>query len=598
MKLSRLYTNKPEKFTPIEFNDGLNVIYGEIRLPENRAKDTHNLGKSTLGRVLDFSLLAKRNPKSFLFKHFDKFKEFTFYLEIKLEKSQYLTIKRSVKNSSKVSFLKHSEKWQNYSDLDDPNWDHLNVTFDKAKKLLDGILDLEGIKPWTFRNGINYFLRSQDDYGDVFRLRKFAGKDAQWKPYLAHSLGFNAELIASQYEIEVELEKKENAAALIKKDLGAQFDDLNKLDGILLIKRRDLNKKQTLVDDFDFSDHDKEITTKIIENIDTQISELNSERYSKLFNLRRVKQAIEEDNIIFNPDEAESIFKEAGILFNGQIKKDFTQLIDFNRAITKERSTYLKEEKLALENDLGLINKAITSLNNERSKSLSFLSNTEIFSKYKQASNELVSLKADIEFLERQKELFDSLKALNKEIRKLNDQHDSIKIQIDEDIASKSSDDSSLYSNIRVFFSEIVHDVINRNALINAGLNNVDHIDFKAEILNDSGVATSEDSGFTYKKLLCIAFDLAILRSHLTCKFPRFVFHDGIFESLDNRKKENLLSVIRQYSELGVQSIITVISSDLPETAEGESPIFSPTEIVCQLHDEGPNGRLFKMSAW
>lgn len=70
-----------------------------------------------------------------------------------------------------------------------------------------------------------------------------------------------------------------------------------------------------------------------------------------------------------------------------------------------------------------------------------------------------------------------------------------------------------------------------------------------------------------------------------------------MFESLDDRKKENLLAVIRRYTALGIQSIITLIDSDLPKRSTGE-PIFAPHEIVSQLHDEGDRGRLFKMKAW
>ena len=58
MKLSKLYSNKPDVFEPVDFAPGLNVVMAEIRLPENRNKDTHNLGKTTLGRLLDFGFLA------------------------------------------------------------------------------------------------------------------------------------------------------------------------------------------------------------------------------------------------------------------------------------------------------------------------------------------------------------------------------------------------------------------------------------------------------------------------------------------------------------------------------------------------------------
>ena len=84
MKLSRLYSNKPDLFEPVDFARGLNVVMAEIRLPENRDKDTHNLGKTTLGRLLDFGFLAGRDPKFFLFKHLDLFKYFVFLLEVEL----------------------------------------------------------------------------------------------------------------------------------------------------------------------------------------------------------------------------------------------------------------------------------------------------------------------------------------------------------------------------------------------------------------------------------------------------------------------------------------------------------------------------------
>lgn len=51
MKPSKLYSNDPVAFAPVEFQSELNVVLAEIRLPENRDRDTHNLGKTTLGRL-------------------------------------------------------------------------------------------------------------------------------------------------------------------------------------------------------------------------------------------------------------------------------------------------------------------------------------------------------------------------------------------------------------------------------------------------------------------------------------------------------------------------------------------------------------------
>ena len=96
MKLSKLYSNKPVLFGPIDFRAGLNVIFAEIRLPKNKDKDTHNLGKTTLGRMIDFCFLAGRDKEFFLFKHEEIFKSFVFYMEIALANATYVTVRRGV----------------------------------------------------------------------------------------------------------------------------------------------------------------------------------------------------------------------------------------------------------------------------------------------------------------------------------------------------------------------------------------------------------------------------------------------------------------------------------------------------------------------
>ncbi len=67
------------------------------------------------------------------------------------------------------------------------------------------------------------------------------------------------------------------------------------------------------------------------------------------------------------------MFEEAGVLFKGQIKKDFQQLIAFNRAITDERRGYLQEERSEIEAELKRVNTELTALGKKRSDMLSFL---------------------------------------------------------------------------------------------------------------------------------------------------------------------------------------------------------------------------------
>jgi len=598
MKLSRLYSNKPDTFDPVNFVPGLNVVMAEIRLPENRKKDTHNLGKTTLGRLLDFGFLSRKDPKFFLFKHFDLFEEFVFFLEIELGDASFITIRRSVQEATKISFKRHEAGHQDLSTLSLTEWDHKDVSFDRARELLDGLLDWRALKPWSYRQALGYLLRSQDDFLQVFQLQKFASKHADWKPFLAHMLGFDAKLIAEYYKQEQELSEKQEIAQTIKRELGGSVEDISKIGGLLLLKQTDAEKKQALLDAFDFRAQDKDRTKKVVDEVDTRIATLNAERYSLSQNKKKVQASLQEDQILFSPDEARRLFGEADVLFQGQIKKDFEQLIAFNRAITEERRGYLQEEFTEIESELKRVNAELNTLGRKRSEMLSFLSGTDTFNKYKQLSNEMVTLRAEITSLENQRGHLQRLQELRTEIRALTEGCRYLQEQIEANVEKQDSDQESLFSTIRIFFSEIVEEVIDRKALLSVTPNQAGHLEFKADILDESGNATSAGLGHTYRKLLCIAFDMAVLRAHLDDKFPRFVYHDGVLESLDDRKKENLLAVVRRYADLGLQPIITLIDSDLPVRAEKDDPVFTADEIVVTLHDEDERGRIFKMRGW
>jgi uncharacterized protein YydD (DUF2326 family) len=444
---------------------------------------------------------------------------------------------------------------------------------------------------------LGYLLRSQEDFREVFQLRKFASKHSDWKPFLAHLLGFDATLVAQHYEKEQALAKQQETAQTIKNELGGSIEDISKIEGMLLLKQKDAEKQQNLLDAFDFRAQDKDRTKQLVDEVDERIAALNAERYSLTQNKKKILVSLEEDQILFNPNEAQHLFEEAGVLFKGQIKKDFQQLIAFNRAITDERRSYLQEERSEIDADLKRVNAELNSLGKKRSDMLLFLSGTDIFGKYKQVTDEMISLRADITSLERQRGFLHRLQELRTDIRALTEARGHLQTQIEIDVEKQNADQDSLFSTIRLFFSEIVEEVIDRKALLSVSPNQAGHLEFKAEILDESGNATSADMGHTYRKLLCIAFDLAILRAHATEKFPRFVFHDGVFESLDDRKKENLLSIIRRYAEFGLQPVITLIDSDLPQR-EGDQPIFSDEEIIMTLHDESAQGRLFKTKPW
>ncbi len=595
MILTKLYSNMDKQFEPILFNRGLNIIMGEIRLPENIEKDTHNLGKSTLASLLDYCLLKGKSQNFFLFKHLDIFKKFVFYLEIEYDDGKYLTIKRSVENNTKISLMKHTGKNRNFVHLCDDEWTHSSFpSFTGAKLELDSILNLEVVKPWDYRMPVSYALRTQDDYSDVFQLRKFAGKHIRWKPYLSKLLGLNASLVQSQYELKDKIEEVKKQKSRLKADLNGFTDSLDKLEGLILIKNEDREKIKKQLDEFDFEIEESNVNQSLVEDIDTQLSDLNKDRYYISSAIETLEASLNKEKIVFSTKEAKSIFEEAGVLFEGQVQKSYDELIQFNKDITKERQSYLKEELIELKAQLDVTNKNLKSLSLKRSQALYFLKDSGVIDKYKILSNKLIKLDAELLMLTNQESKLLEYQEVQIEEESLQSKIDTNKISIANNV-NESKDKESIYSQIKLSFNYIIKTILDKEALISISQNKEGNLDFKEEILDTKGNETSESDGHTYKKLLCMSFDLAINKVYAKENYTHFIYHDGFLEKLDNRKKEKFITLVRDMSKDNFQYFATLIDSELPN---GEKSIFKENEIVLTLHDDGDDGKLFKTSSW
>jgi uncharacterized protein YydD (DUF2326 family) len=210
VKLSRLYCNKPRVFGPIDLNGGLNVVYAKVERPQESDKDSHNLGKTLLIHLIDFLLLKGFDRGHFLYDHKDLFSDFTFFLELETNAGQYVTIRRAVATHTKIRFQEHDEPGQDFTSLGGDAWDQSPKSFTKARAKLNEYLDISAIAPWPYRKGVGYFLRTQNDYRDVFQLARFSkGKDRDWKPFMAKMLGFDHAVIEAKYKLDQEIEQKD-----------------------------------------------------------------------------------------------------------------------------------------------------------------------------------------------------------------------------------------------------------------------------------------------------------------------------------------------------------------------------------------------------
>lgn len=599
MRLSRLYCNRADILGPIRFNPGFNVVLGEIRLPQDPDQDTHCLGKTTLARLIDFCLLSKRHKDFFLFKHQSLFRDLVFYLELQTLSGRYLTVRRSVSEHSRIAFKHHPEPFRDFSRLTLADWDHHDIPFERARQILDGALDLRAVKPWDYRMPVSYALRTQKDFNDVFQLDKFArSKHGDWKPYIAHLLGFDARLVREGFELTKQIEALTEGIMAVRADLLGVDNDLDTVEGLLTLRQQETESLATRVEAFDFRLADSKINKELVDEIDAQIAAANQERYYLSINREKISKSLQEHAIVFDPDEAARLFEEAGQVFPGQVRKSYEDLIRFNRAITDERKGYLLAELKELETKMLALESRLDDLNRRRTEALAFLRDADSIQKYRILNQRLVTLRAEIERLIAQRAAFLRLREKERERTQLETQRLEQQQCLEDNIEAEGGSPDSRYQAIRRYLNEYTREVLNREALITTRLNKEGNIEFSAEYLGAEGKPSSEDQGKSYRQLLCAAFDLAVARAMIEEPYIRFLYHDGLLEGLDNRKKLNLIAAIRRHAAFGIQQIVTVIDSDLPTDETGERFSFRDEEVVLLLHDEDDSGRLFRMPKW
>jgi len=580
MKFVKIYSNK--NFKNIKFNEHFNAVIAFSQ--SGKREDTHNLGKTSLIRVIDFLLLTRINKnRDELFGN-DIFIGQIFYGEFKLNNGQYLIIKRSIDFPTKISFKINDVELSDYKT--NIIWDLEDISFDKARKKLNVFLSFDVLKKWPYRKSITYFLRSQQDYLDVFKLNKFKGKHKDWKPFVFDLVGFNGDIIKEKLELEEDIEELKKKLNTLKTEAQIDTSEKDRLEGLLEIKLNELKDIETLIDKFNFYKQDLEINKDLVEKIDFQLQTLNTERYRISFEINKIKKSLFDTIEDFEIEKIETLFNEVNLYFPKQLKKKYDNLVEFQKSITIERKNFLKENLIELEKEYKVLNQNIEELENKKSELLSVLTEKDSYQKFKEYHKTITKIEVEIERIKDKLKAIDNSLILEKEIE---DKRDIIIKKIDE---LKSALSERKHSTINKIFNGIIKEILNTNALISLSINKLGNIEYSADYQNPNDLLiTSESQGKTYKKILCVAFDLSLLINYSKNYFYRFVYHDGLLEGLDDRIKIRYINLVKKVcKKYDIQYILTLIDSDLPN----EQPdIIAENEICLKLNDKDNDGKLF-----
>ncbi|MBF0396732.1 MAG: DUF2326 domain-containing protein [Desulfobacterales bacterium] len=597
MKLSKLYANQPH-FKNIKFNPGFNVIYADVKTKDNN-RNSHCLGKSLLIDLIDFLLLKKIKKNHPFYKTTNEagysiFNDYIFYLEIILNSARYLTIQRSVADNTKISFSLNETSADDF--IPPANWNPSELPLEKAKKQLAEYLNFDFFmdKKYDYRKAISYCLRKQGDYQNIYRLTKFkSGRDIFWKPFMFDILGFNGKLLEDKYEKESKISEIDKFIKTEEKEFDIHRDEKDEIKGLILIKEKEKTELIRQLDRFNFYQQDKENIHKLVDEIEQKISELNTECYNVEFEISRLQKSIK-NKFAFNLEKVQTVFNEVKIYFQEQLKKDYNDLLDFNNKLTSERNRFLRETLSIRLEEQKNIKKQLEELNEQKSELLSYIQDTDVFKKFKEYQKKAVEAESEILSLQSKLNAIDIIGNKQKVIKKYQTEIESLIDKINTEL-DKSSE-NVIYTGIRTVFSNYYKIILDETAILSLRLNKYGNIDFNEPKVQNKATKqmTQQGDGFTYTKLFCVCFDLALLTIYRSNSFFRFVYHDDVFANQDNRPKLKLLGLIKELcNKYDIQYIFTIIRDEIPYDEKNQRIKFSEKEIVLELHDKDETGTLF-----
>ncbi|MBK7441309.1 MAG: DUF2326 domain-containing protein [Bacteroidetes bacterium] len=546
MKLSKLYSNKA--FHNTEFKLGLNVIFADVKAKES-PNSSHSIGKTKFIRLLDFLLLKKVVPKKhFLTSTKDnetntlKFNGYEFYLELLLNSGTYLRIKRAVADSSKIS-MKLSDSSVN--DFEIPkSWDYESIGIDEAKAKLNEYLSFDFFirnSGLDYRDTINYSLRIPDegDYSDLFKLSKFTFDEKKWKTFMFSLLGFDSTAVAEKYIVEEEIKQKNKVIREQEEGFNINSNQKDEVEGFIQVLTKSKQERIQELDSLNFYNQDNKVIVELVDEIETKIGELNKHSYNLQFEVKKITESLKSD-FSFDFELIKEVFGEVQLHFPDQLAKSYEELIEFNKQITVERKDLLKETLSKKTEELREIKLSLFNLNKEKEKFRDVIQDNSVIKKLKEYQNELIGLEHEIARHEAQ---LDSIKIIESKKSEIDRLSDELKVAVQKLSAIIDNTSSNpKYIRIRNYFSEFAQAILNYPAIISISKNSNNNVEYGYRVGE-----TKKGDGNTYRKMLCVAFDLAILAEYSDESYFKFVYHDDVFSNQENKIRIRLLNLIKEY---------------------------------------------------
>ncbi len=538
LKIRRLYS-EPKIFDPITFNDGFNLIVGEIA--ENNDK-TNGVGKSLAIEFLNYGLL-KRHSDSRVSLIPDKElpDDITVCLDFEINNHK-ITSRRSIKNHECPTLIING-KSNTYSTLSDAN-DHLTAL------LFD---DLNNQNPPSFRVMMGPLIRDEgSEFKSIINCYDTNKRiPPNYSPHL-YLLNINplpyseAKILYKEISDVSKARKKmeENIETITGKDVSESKADLNELE-------RQVEKIQSDIDKLENIEGFNTVKSEIID-IETQLEQQRSEQGVLKSELSKIEM-FRGDNYIDENEVAElyNQFKEG---LGDLIKREIEEVTVFKKKIDDFQRTIIDSRRSTLDKEISELDKTIYELIQQYKDKIGLLDQEGL----------LISLKQTIAVHQHKVENLSALSTFIKKHADYDNDHKERKRERDNKVyllESYKNDAKTVTDSFQKTILDI-HEYVygNRKGSFDIDISKAAEI-VKFELRADS------DGSHSINREIVFLYDLSLLLNIDTSKLhPKLLVHDNIFD-VDQSTLINSLNYIGDNKDqlADKQYILTINSDKLSE---------------------------------
>ena len=579
MILTRIITDP--YFFDVKFDYGINYIYGE----KKDEGSLNGIGKSLFLDFIDFCLLSNYERSSS-----SRLKDaYNAGILTNTSVTLYFTIADQPGHITR-SFAKPKEAlftWDNKT---------YNFAVEDLKAILGDLIfgkrDYIGyFEPEWYRSLISFFVKIQKTTEEKFlNPLKYLSNNKMYNIhlFLLYLLSINNTLPAKFAALYQEKENISNSIKTIKKFITKSYgikdpaEVRNKIE-TLEAKISDINKNiQTTFLRGNYDKFEEEA-----DQLTVEIKQLYYENARDSQTIEEYKQSLTSDNG-FSVFSVTKMFAEINEELGLTIKKELKDALDFRRKLSASRGTFITTKLTELDANIKKREKLIDEKETRRQKLLNSIYSKNILDDISSAYSSLSDLQAQKEELSSQIRL---LNDLNSELEALNRQQQEINKQLPEYLSKINPDITKLNSVTNEVFNFIYPDMkIDDLFSIDSGSRNTF---LKMKFLEKIKHSHGKNIGRT------LIFDLSVILYNLynNSNSPRFLIHDGIFDSLDKAHLIKTYEFINAKIKQGIkfQYITTVNEGGLLNKNFGAADLITPERMKKEAKLVlGPKNKLLK----